>query len=145
MRVLPHQPLPSICPGISLHWGIEHSQAQGPLLPLISNKVFLYHILCHICGWSHGSLNVYSSFGSQVPRSSGGGGGSGLLTLLLPPWGCKPLQLLQYLLQLPYQGPYTQSNGWLRASTSVFVRFWQSLSADSYIRLQLASTSRHPQ
>jgi hypothetical protein len=34
-----------------------------------------------------------------------GEGVSGLLTLLLPPWGCKHLQLLQSLLHLLYQGP----------------------------------------
>ena len=33
MRVLPHPPTP----GIPLHWGIEHPQAQGPLLQLMSN------------------------------------------------------------------------------------------------------------
>jgi hypothetical protein len=36
-------------------------------------------------------------------------------------------------------GPCAQSNGWLRASTSVFVRHWQSLLTDSYIRLLSAS------
>jgi hypothetical protein len=40
------------------------------------------------------------------------------------PWGCKPPQLLQSLLQLIHQGPQAQSNGWQRASTSVFVRLW---------------------
>jgi hypothetical protein len=43
---------------------------------------------------------------------------SGQLTLLLPPWGCKPPQLL-------LQGPHTQSSGWLWASASVFVRLWK--------------------
>ena len=38
-----------------------------------------------------------------------------------------------------------QSNGWLQASASVFVRFWQSLSGDSYIRLLSVCTSWHPQ
>ena len=31
--------------------------------------------------------------------------------------------------------PLAQSNGWLQASSSVFVRLWQSLSGDSHIRL----------
>ena len=46
MRGLPYapSPLPPFCPGIPLHWGIELSQAQGPLLPLMSNKA----IFCHI-------------------------------------------------------------------------------------------------
>ena len=71
--------------------------------------------------------------------------GSGRLTLLFPTWGCKPPQLLQSLLQLLHQGPHIQSNGWQQASTSVFVRFWQSLSGDSHIRFPSASTSLHPQ
>ena len=29
-------------------------------------------ILCYICGWSHGSLHVYSLEGGLVPESSGG-------------------------------------------------------------------------
>jgi hypothetical protein len=38
MRVLPH-------PHIPLHWGIEPSQDQGPLLPLMPDKVILCYIL----------------------------------------------------------------------------------------------------
>jgi hypothetical protein len=35
----PTHPLPSSRPGILLHWSIEqHSQARGPLLPLMSNS-----------------------------------------------------------------------------------------------------------
>jgi hypothetical protein len=37
------------------------------------------------------------------------------------------------------------SNINLRASTSVFIRYWQSLSGDSYIRRLSASTSWHQQ
>jgi hypothetical protein len=80
----PTHPFPSSCPGIPLHWGIKHPQAQGLLLPLMSDKA----ILCHICGRSHGSLHVYSLVGGPVPRSFGE---SGPLTLLLLPRGCKPL------------------------------------------------------
>ena len=60
---------PSSRPGIPLYWGIEHIQAQGPLLPLMSNKA----IFCHICDQCHGSLHVYSLVGGPVPGSSGGG------------------------------------------------------------------------
>jgi hypothetical protein len=98
MRVLPPTPLQSSSPGITVHWGIKQPQAQGPLLPLMSNKV----ILCHICSQSHESLHVYSLVGGPVPRSSWG---SRLLTRLLHPWGCKPPQLLQYLLQPLHWGP----------------------------------------
>jgi hypothetical protein len=45
----------------------------------------------------------------------------------------------------PPSGPHAQSNSWLQASASVFVRLWQSLSGNSYIRLPLASTSQHSQ
>jgi hypothetical protein len=123
----PPTPLPPPShPGIPLHWGIKPSQAQGPLLLLITNKA----PFCH----------VNSLVGGPIPRSS-----SGPLTLLLPLWGCKPLQLLQSLLQPLHRGPSAQFNGWQRASACVFVRHWQSLSGVSYIRLLSASTSWHQQ
>jgi hypothetical protein len=40
-------PLLLPCPGIPLHWGIEPSQSQVPLLSLMSHKT----ILCYICSW----------------------------------------------------------------------------------------------
>jgi hypothetical protein len=46
--------------------------------------------ICYICGWSHGSLNVYSLLGSLVPGSSGDTGWFILWFIL---WDCKPLQL----------------------------------------------------
>jgi hypothetical protein len=57
----------------------------------------------------------------QFPETQGPGGSGWLtlLTLLLPPQDCKPPQLLQSLLQLLHPGPCTQSDGWLRACTSV--------------------------
>ena len=82
----PTCPLSSSHPGIPLHWGIKYPQAQGLLLLPMSKKA----IFCHICGWNHGSLQVYSLVDGPVPGSSQG---SGRLTLLLPPWGCKPPQL----------------------------------------------------
>jgi hypothetical protein len=70
--------------------------------------------------------------------------GDWLLTLLISPWGCKPPQLLKPLLYLHHQrAPPSlpaQSNGWLQASSSVFVRFWQSLSGNSHIRLLMFLT-----
>jgi hypothetical protein len=39
-------------------------------------------ILYYNCGWSHGTLHVYSLVGGLVPGSSGEGGGSGWLILL---------------------------------------------------------------
>jgi hypothetical protein len=52
-------------------------------------------ILYYICGWSHGSLHVYSLAGGLVPGSSGSTGWFILLFLL---WGCKTLELLRYFL-----------------------------------------------
>jgi hypothetical protein len=62
MRVFLHPPTHPLLPthpGIPLCWGIEPSQDQGPLLPLMPDKA----ILCYICGWSHESLHVYSLVG----------------------------------------------------------------------------------
>jgi hypothetical protein len=130
MRVLPY-PLPSSCPDIPLHWRMEHPRAQGPLLQQ-------GHPLTHMWPVSWVSPCVFL-VGGPVPRSSRG---SGLLTLLLPPWGCKsPHSLLQFL----HRGPCVQSNGWLKASAFVFVRHWHHLSGNSHIRLLSASTSRHLQ
>jgi hypothetical protein len=80
-----------IHPCIPQHRGIELSQDQGPLLPLMLDKAILYYI----CAWSHESLHVYSLVGGLVPGNSGG---SGWLTLLFFLWACKPLQLLQSFL-----------------------------------------------
>ena len=110
--LLTNHPLPLLSPGIPLHWGIVPSQNQGPLLPLMTDKS---------CGWSHGSLYVYSLVGSLVPGNSGATGWIILLFLL---WGCKPPQLLGFFLYFLRWGPRAQFNGWLRASTSVFVRYW---------------------
>ena len=102
----PTHSLPPHCPDILLHWGIEPSQDQGPLLSWMSRKA----ILCCICGWNLESLHVYSLVGGLVPGSSGGTGKFILLFLL---WGCKPLQLLVSFLWLLHWGPCAQSNGWL--------------------------------
>jgi hypothetical protein len=72
MRVFLHPPTPaSASPprnitGHHLHWDIKLSQDQEPLLPLMPHKA----ILCYICSWSHGSLQVYSLVGGSVPGSS---------------------------------------------------------------------------
>jgi hypothetical protein len=71
MGVFPHPatyPLPPPCPHISLHWGIEPSQDQGFLLPLMTNKA----ILCYINIWSHGSIHVYFLVCDLDPGSSRG-------------------------------------------------------------------------
>jgi hypothetical protein len=66
MRVLSY---PSIHPLLHPHAGIPYtgvskpSEYQASLLPLMSYKA----ILCYICGWSHGSLHVYSLVSALVP------------------------------------------------------------------------------
>jgi hypothetical protein len=107
-------PLLPPCPGIPLHWGIESSWDQGPLLSLMIFKA----ILCYICGWSPGTLHLYSLVGALVPGSSGG---SGCLIFLFFLSGCKTLLLLQSFLLLLHWGPHVQFNGWLRAYSSAFV------------------------
>jgi hypothetical protein len=86
-------PLLPPCPPIALHLGIELSQHQGPLLPMLPDKA----ILCYICGWTHISLHVYSLNGGLVSERS-----EGLIffffKLLFFLWGCKLLQLLQSFL-----------------------------------------------
>jgi hypothetical protein len=59
--LLPHRSSMTLC------WGIEPPQDQGPSLPLIPDKAILFYI----CSWSHGSLHVYSFVGDLVPWSSG--------------------------------------------------------------------------
>ena len=56
-------------PSIPLHFGIEPSQDQGPLLLLMPDKDKA--IACYICRWIHGSLHEYSLVGGLVPGSSG--------------------------------------------------------------------------
>jgi hypothetical protein len=63
----PAHRLSSPCPRFLLNWGIEPSQDQGSLLPLMSEKA----ILSYICGWRHVSLHVYSLVGGLDPGSSG--------------------------------------------------------------------------
>jgi hypothetical protein len=89
-----HPPTSNFQPSIPLHWGIEHLQAQGPLLSLMFNKA----IHCHIGYQSHGSLHVYSLVGGPVSQSSRG---SSLLTLLIPAasihlWICQALTLFNF-------------------------------------------------
>jgi hypothetical protein len=121
-------------PGFPLHWGIEPWQDQGPLFLLMPDKA----TLCYMYSWSHGSLHVYSLVGGLVPGNSRR---VRLVLLLLFQWGCKPLSSFSPFSNSSIGGPCAQSNGWLWASTSLFVRHWQSLSEGSYIRLLSASTS----
>jgi hypothetical protein len=75
LPIHPLQPHPN--PISPYTWGIKTSQDQGPLLPLMPNKANL----CYKCGWSHGSLHVYSLLGGLVPGSYGGGASGWLIFL----------------------------------------------------------------
>ena len=70
MRMFPKPPTQTRPPRFHIpqHWGIELSQDQGILLPLMPYKAILYYI----CRWSHGSLHVYSLVGGS-PWELGGG------------------------------------------------------------------------
>jgi hypothetical protein len=94
----PHPPLslPSSHNGIFLHWGIVHPQAQEPNWYPTKPSSPTYVAGTMSCSW------LYSLVGGAVPGTLEE---SGLLTLLLPPWGYKPPQLLQSLLQLLHWGP----------------------------------------
>jgi hypothetical protein len=110
----------------------------------MSNKA----ILCHICGQSDGSLHVYSLVGglSLVVQSPGAPGEC------LACWHCcalheaaNPLSSFSTFSNSSIMDPHAQSNGWLWASASVFVMFWQIFSGDSNIRCPSATTSLHTQ
>jgi hypothetical protein len=68
-----------------------------------------------------------------------------LVHIVVPPMGLQTLStpwVLSLALSLGTRAP---SNEWLWASTSVFVRHWQSLSEDSCIGLMSASSCWHLQ
>jgi hypothetical protein len=95
---------------------------------------------------SQESYHVYSLVGGLVPGSSGE---YCFVHIIIPPMGLFILlfllQLLGSFLWLLHWGPCAQSHGWLWASTSVFVRHWNSLSGDIYIRLLLTRSCWHLQ
>jgi hypothetical protein len=119
------------------HWAFTGPRGFPPGDAWQDNTI----ILCYICSCSHGPPHVYSLIGGLVPgRFFLGGRGSDWLILLFFLWGCKPLQLLQFFSYLLHWVPHAHSDGWLWEATSIFVRLWQSLSVDSYIRLLAVST-----
>ena len=86
---------------------------------------------------------MFSSVGGLVPGSFGFWGGVLLVDIVVV-----LIHLALSVLSLnPYLGTlcFALSNGWLKASASVYVRLWQNFSGDSYVRLLSANTSWHPQ
>ena len=94
-------------------------------------------ILCYICIWGHGFFPVHSLVGGLIPGSTGW---SAQLTLFLL-WGCNPSPLLRSFCQLHYWGSPAQSDGWLWASRSALVRYWQKLPRNSHTRFLSAISS----
>ena len=116
---------------IPLNWGIELSQDQGPLLPLMPYKA----ILCYKCSWGQESLHVYTLVGGLVPRRSGS----------LVGWYCYSSYGLANSFR--FFNPFSNAFIWGPISSMVGYKylpffmgggFWlsQSLSGDNYIRLQ---------
>jgi hypothetical protein len=62
-----HQPTHSRFLALAFPWGLEPSQDEGPLLPLMTYNA----IICSICSWSLESHHVYSMVGGLVPESCG--------------------------------------------------------------------------
>jgi hypothetical protein len=121
---IPHLPPPPLClyecapaPLSILPPTLGHptSPVQGSLLPMLSGKA----ILCYVCIWNHGSLQVHSLVGGLV---SGRNEWSGQPMLFFQ-WGCNPHQPLQSFCQLPDQVPWAQSDGSKWESTSAFVSY----------------------
>jgi hypothetical protein len=127
MRVLPHPPTHSLLPHhpiILLGWGIEPSQDQGLLLPLMPDKAILWYI----CSWSHGSLHVNSLVGGLVPGSFRRGS-------LVGWYCCSSFGVANAYTVSPFSlhwGHRSHFDGWLQASTSVSVRLWQPLRRQPY-------------
>jgi hypothetical protein len=62
------QPLQSYCLSIPLYWGIEPSQDQGSLLPLMPDNTIFYYM----CSWSYGPSSMCTLVGGLAPGTSGG-------------------------------------------------------------------------
>jgi hypothetical protein len=136
MQVFSSQILtPDSHPGITLHWGTDPSQDQGPLLPLMSDK----DILCYIWGWSHWFLHVYSGWWFSLWELWG----VCLVDIIVLPKGMQTPSAPSVLyITLPLGIP-AQSNHCLQASSFVFVRYCQNLLGDSNTRILSASTNWH--
>jgi hypothetical protein len=132
-----HPPTPTYPPLIHLPWGIYLAFIEQRTIDriLVLHKTKDKAITCYLCSWSQ----VYFLLDCLVPGSSGVG--VWLVDIVVFPVGLQTTSTPSVL----YWGLCAQSNNWLQASASVFVRFWQGFSGDSYIRLLSACTSWYPQ
>ena len=119
-------------PDIPLHWGMEPSQDQGPLLSLMPDKA----ILCYVGRWSLGSFHVYSLDGGLVPVSSGG---SGWLILLFFLWVVNPFSSLSLVSSFSIRNP--SSVQWL--TSSIHLCICQALAEPLRREIYQAPLSKH--
>jgi hypothetical protein len=133
----PTHPLPLHCLSISLHWSIDPSQDQGPLLPLMLDKAILCYIFeepwvppCVLFGWwfTPWELWVVWLVDIVIPM--------GFQTLPAPP-------------VFPLTPPlgFHWSVQWLAASICIYIgqALAEPLRRQIYIRLLSASTTWHQQ
>jgi hypothetical protein len=139
MRMLPHSPTHSCLPSLELPYtgALNPYRTKGqssdwcPTRP--SSVTYSAEAMCSsmcilwLMVQSLGALEVW------------------LVDNVAPSMGLQPPSALSVLLQLLHKGHHIQSNVWVKASTSVFVKLWHSPSGVSYIRLLSASTSWHLQ
>ena len=138
MRVLPHLPTHSLLPALafpytgalSLHrtssFHIDVQQGH----PLLHMRLKPWVPPCVLYSWWFSPCELWRVW---------------LVYIIVHPVCCKPLQLLQSFLLTPALETPCSVQWLARRSTSEFVRLWQSLSGDSYIRLLSASISLAPQ
>ena len=133
VQVLPHTHL-LLCPhpNIPLHWGMEPSQDQGPLLSLMPDKA----ILCYVGRWSLGSFHVYSLDGGLVLVSSGG---SGWLILLFFLWVVNPFSSLSLVSSFFIRNP--SSVQWVASSMKICI--CQALAEPLRREIYQAPLSKH--
>ena len=117
---------------IPLHWGMEPSQDQGPLLSLMPDKA----ILCYVGRWSLGSFHVYSLDGGLAPVSSGG---SGWLTLLFFLWVVNPFSSLSLVSSFSIRNP--SSVQWV--ASSIHLCICQALAEPLRREIYQAPLSKH--
>ena len=94
----------------------------------MTNKVIIYYI--H--RWNHESHHVYFGWWFSLWELWG----YWLVHIAVPPMGLQTTSAPWVLFLAPPLGRCAQSNGWLRASTSLFVKHKQSLSRDIHTERQ---------
>ena len=136
MRLFPQPPTPTTLPWHSLTLG--NQPFTGPRAfppidarqchPLLHMCLELWMPLCVLFNWWFSPWELWRIW---------------LVDIVVLPMGLQTPSASSVLSQLLHCGPNAQFNGWLKASTSVLVRLWHSLSGDNHTRLLSVSTSGH--